>query len=568
MTAVPRSLEARLGRGMEARIDPRVARDSLAATLLHALRDHGAREVFGIPGDFVLPFFDTLEATRILALHTLSHEPSLGFAADGAARMRGQPAVAAVTYGAGALNLVNAVAGAYAEKSPVVVVSGAPGRSERTGGVLVHHQAKRLDSQLAVFREVTCDQAVLDDPALAGAQIARVLASARRYSRPVYIEVPRDAFEAPCDGVRVLADAPHDAAAVRACAGEILARLAAARSPVLMAGVEVRRFGLEAPVARLARALGIPVVTSFLGRGLLASSDVPLAGTYLGCAGEASVAALVEESDALLLLGVVVSDTNFGLSPTRVDLRRAIRALDGRAAISHNVYPDIPLGALVAELERGARPLARAAKAAPAALPRNLPADGQPVTPRDVAAAINDAMRVHGAFPVAADVGDALFTGLQLQPTDYVAPGYYASMGFAVPAALGIQAATGRRPLVLVGDGAFQMTGWELGHARRCGWDPIVVVLNNSGWRMLSAFRPNARYAELGTWDLAACADALGGRGWRVETRAQLGRALEGAVAERGRFHLLDVRIAGAAISEHLRRFAAAREPASVSQGG
>ena len=537
------------------------AAEPLARRLLATLRAHGAREVFGIPGDFALPLFDELERGGELPLHTLSHEPSLGFAADAAARMRGTLSVAAVTYGAGALNLVNPVAGAYAEKSPVVVVSGAPAANERASGLLVHHQAKRFESQMAIFREVTCDQACLDDPATAPAQLARVLASARRYSRPVYIEVPRDAFALPCGEVRAEPDPEPDAEAVEACAAEILARLADAQRPVLMVGVEVRRFGLEDAVSRLAMALGIPVATSFLGRGLLAAGEAPLAGTYVGDAGDPAVRELVEGSDGLLLLGVIVSDTNFALAPRRVDLRRAIHALDGQVTLAHHTYPGIPLARLVACLLRAAKPLAAARRAMPLPRPCGMPADDAPVAPRDIAAALNDTIAAHGAFPVAADVGDCLFTALDLVDTDYVAPGYYASMGFAVPAALGIQAATGRRPVALVGDGAFQMTGWELGHARRCGWDPIVIVMNNGGWRMLSALRPGARYAELGTWDFAACGQALGGVGTRIATRGELRRALDRAVRERGTFHLLDVRMQPGVISEGLAAFAAARRP-------
>lgn len=539
--------------------EPRgAARGSIAHRLLAALREHGAGEVFGIPGDFALPFFDALEASGELPLFTLSHEPSVGFAADAAARIRGGLSVAAATYGAGALNLVNAVAGAYAEKSPVVVVSGAPGARERTSGLLVHHQAKRFGSQAAIFAEITCDQACLDDPATAPASIARVLAAARRLSRPVYLEIPRDRFDHPCGEVRAMRREAPDAEAVAACADEILERLAAARRPMLMAGVEVRRFGLEADVARLAKALGLPVATSFLGRGLFASGDAPLAGTYLGAAGDADVRERVESSDALLLLGVIVCDTNFAVSSTRVDLRRAIQALDGDVTLGHHTYSGIPLAELVAALLQRARKLAAAARAPTPTVPRGMPADDAAVVPRDIAAAINDAFAVHGRLPVAADVGDSLFTALDLVPTDYVAPGYYATMGFGVPAALGIQASTARRPLVLVGDGAFQMTGWELGHCARHGWDPIVVVLNNGGWRMLSALRPEARYPELGTWNLAACADALGGAGHRVETRAQLRGALDTAMRQRGRFHLLDVRLAPAAMSDSLAAFAGA----------
>ena len=536
---------------------------SLAHRLLAALHAHGAREVFGIPGDFVLPFFDALEQSGRLPLYTLSHEPSIGFAADAAARLRGGIAVAAATYGAGALNMVNAVAAAYAEKSPVVVISGAPGAGERASGLLVHHQAKRFASQRAIFAEITCDQACLEDAASAPGAIGRVLASARRLSRPVYIEVPRDAFDLPCGEVRVVPEDAPDPEAVTACADEILARLAAARRPVLMAGVEVRRFGLEADVARLAVALGIPVATSFLGRGLLAASDAPLAGTYLGAAGDPAVRSLVEESDALLLLGVILCDTNFGVSPTRVDLRRVMHALDGAVRLGHHVYPAIPLDALVAALFQRARKLSAARRAVPAPPPGHMPDDDASVTPRDIAAAINDGLAEHGRMPIAADVGDCLFTALDVVPTEYVAPGYYATMGFAVPAALGIQASTGRRPIVLVGDGAFQMTGWELGHCARHGWDPIVVVLNNGGWRMLSALRPAAHYPALGTWDFAACATALGGVGTRIATRRELRGALDAALRDRGRFHLLDVRLQPGAISDSLAAFATARRAAA-----
>jgi indolepyruvate decarboxylase len=184
-----------------------------------------------------------------------------------------------------------------------------------------------------------------------------------------------------------------------------------------------------------------------------------------------------------------------------------------------------------------------------------MPADDHAVKPLDIAAALNDLMTKHGRFPIAADVGDCLFTAMDLLHTDHVAPGYYATMGFGVPAALGVQVASNRRPIALVGDGAFQMSGWELGHCKRYGWDPIVVVMNNARWGMLEAFRPGSAYTALGEWDLAGCAQPLGGVGHRVRTRAQLAQALDAAVSGRGRFHLIDVRIAAGAQSPTLTRF-------------
>ena len=116
---------------------------------------------------------------------------------------------------------------------------------------------------------------------------------------------------------------------------------------------------------------------------------------------------------------------------------------------------------------------------------------------------------------------------MDIDPTALIAPGYYAGMGYGVPAGLGLQAATGSRPLILVGDGAFQMTGWELGNAQRYGWDPVVLVFNNASWEMLRAFEPDAGFNDLGTWDFASMAAGMGGDGHLVRTCGELERALD-----------------------------------------
>ena len=539
---------------------------NLAQSLLTALRDHGAREIFGIPGDFALPFFREIEDSRILPLYTLSHEPGVGFAADAAARIHSTLGVAAVTYGAGALNMVNPVAAAYAEKSPVVVISGAPGKGEISTGLLLHHQAKTIDSQFEIFKQITCDQTRLDDAARAPADIARVLASCRRHSRPVYIEVPRDMVTAPTAAVVPQSPPPVDAQQIDAAVAEILDRLGPASSPVMMVGVEVRRFGLEDKVAALANRLGLPVVTSMLGRGLLANANAPLLGTYLGVAGTPEVTDLVESSDALLLLGVIVSDTNFGVSARRIDLRTTIQALDGRVALSYHVYPEVPLGALIDRLlERAPQRPAPSARAA--SYPRGLAADEAPIAPTDIAAAVNDLMAKHGRMPIAADVGDCLFTAMDIEHTELTAPGYYATMGYGVPAGLGLQAATGRRSLILVGDGAFQMTGLELGNARRYGWDPLVIVFNTASWEMLRTFQPESAFNDLDEWNFAAIAQALGGDGARVRTRRELVDALERAIDRRGRFQLVEAMIPRGSLSKTLERFVAGVKRLSAKPG-
>jgi indolepyruvate decarboxylase len=531
---------------------------TLANALLTALRDHGAREIFGIPGDFVLPLYKVIEESNILPNFTLSHEPAVGFAADASARYHGGIGVAVVTYGAGAFNIVNAVAGAYAERSPVVVIAGAPGARERLSGFLLHHQARTVDTQLAVFREITCDQAVLTDPVTAPAQIARVLRSAREMSLPVYLEFPRDMVAAEVESVVALPPRNADGDALAECVDEILERIETASAPVLVVDVEIRRYGVEEKIAGLARKLNLPVVTTFMGRGLLETADDVVSGTYLGAAGDPAITHLVDDADLVLMLGVILSDTNFALSNRAPDPRRTILASSREVQIGHHTYRDMPLADLITGLERSARPRAPRERQARqrSVYPRGLVADDQPIAPSDVATAINDLFDRHGKMPMTADIGDCLFTAMEIDNTALAAPGYYAGMGFGVPAGFGV-AATGLRPLILVGDGAFQMTGWEIGNCRRYGLDPIVVLFNNCSWEMLRVFQPESRFNDLDDWHFADIATSIGGAGERVTTRRELAAALDRAVKRRGQFSLIEVMLPRGQTSDTLARFVA-----------
>ena len=158
---------------------------------LHAI---GVGHVFGIPGDYILGLYKMLEASPI-ELVGVTREDSAGFAADAYARVNGIGCVA-VTYCVGGLSLCNSVAGAYAEKSPVVVLGGSPGMNERERNPLLHHKVKGFETQFEVMEKLTVASTVLDDPMTAFAEIDRVLTAAQRYKRPVYIEIPRDMVDA------------------------------------------------------------------------------------------------------------------------------------------------------------------------------------------------------------------------------------------------------------------------------------------------------------------------------------------------------------------------------------
>jgi TPP-dependent 2-oxoacid decarboxylase len=167
---------------------------TVGSYLTQRLAALGVRHVFGVPGDYVLGYYDQLERSSLTVINT-ADEQGAGFAADAYARVNGIGAVC-VTYGVGGLKLVNTTAQAFAEKSPVVVISGAPGIRERHRDPLLHHKIRSFESQLSIFREVTCAAVIIADRDSAQRDIDRTLAACLQHSQPVYLELPRDMVDA------------------------------------------------------------------------------------------------------------------------------------------------------------------------------------------------------------------------------------------------------------------------------------------------------------------------------------------------------------------------------------
>jgi len=197
----------------------------------------GVRHSFGLPGDFALSTYAWLEKSKIRSI-TMTHEPCAGFAADAYARVNGLGLVC-VTYCVGGLNVLNAIAGAYAEKSPVVVVSGAPGRKDREKDPLLHHKVKTFETQRRVYDEVTVASTVLLEEERAAAEIVRCVEACLRHKRPVYIEVPHDMADRLISTAAIPAQ-PHeesDRHTLAAAVAETLGLIRAAKKPVILAGV-------------------------------------------------------------------------------------------------------------------------------------------------------------------------------------------------------------------------------------------------------------------------------------------------------------------------------------------
>jgi indolepyruvate decarboxylase len=337
-------------------------------------------------------------------------------------------------------------------------------------------------------------------------------------------------------------------------------RFNAARRPVTLVGIETYRYKLVREVRRLAERMGAPVATTVLAKGAFPMDHPLYMGVHMGALGPPAIRQRVDRADLVLSLGTPLTDIDLGSRPPRVVREGTIRAVDGRVSVSHHTYTDVHIrdfvrGLLRARL-RGHRERVRYSDN----LPPQPPDTDRRIQVSDVLHEVNRFLRDRRGYAVVAESGDMLFGGLEVRVARggaYLAQGYYASMGFGVPGALGAELGTGQRPLVLCGDGAFQMTGPEIAQAPRYGLRPIVLVLNNGGWQI---FRPVLRRPDLldiPPWPYARLAEAWGGRGFRVARVGELRDTLAAAAGVPS-FVLIEVLVRPDDLSPVSRKYIAA----------
>jgi len=518
---------------------------TIGGYLIERLQSLGVDHVFGVPGDYIIAFFKQLSDSKIQLVNTCD-ELTAGYAADAYARTRGLGAVC-VTYSVGGLKVVNATAQAFAEKSPIIVITGAPGISERTKNALLHHTVRDFDTQRRVFDEVTIASAVLGDPTTACHEVDRVLSLALQFKRPVYIELPRDMVFKPvgCPHVYTPPKQVSDQNTLLSALAEATLLINSAKQPVIIAGVELHRFGLVDKLLRLAEKTEIPVAATILSKSVIGEYHPLYMGIYEGAMGYESVRAYVESSDCLILLGAPLTDVDLGQYTARIDQEKAIYVTSEQLTIGYHSYLDVRLqdfldGLLTTPLAPKTLNFPH-----PPTLQPFHSIKGQKIKVQRLFARLNRILSDDTV--VIADVGDALFGGLDLVvhgKTEFLAPAYYLSLGFAVPACIGAQLANPQlRPLVLVGDGAFQMSGMEVSTIARLKLNPIIIVLNNRGY---GTERPlqDGPFNDLQLWQYSQIPEIFGGGiGLKVETEDELDDALETAQAHTDSFTLIDVQL-------------------------
>lgn len=526
-----------------------VGQTTIGDYLIRRLLDFGVRDLFGIPGDYILSFYAMLEQSPIRIVGC-TREDCAGFAADAYARINGIGAVC-VTYSVGGLSLCNSIAGAYAEKSPVVVISGSPGMRERASNALLHHRVKEFRTQYEVFRRICGPCADLNDSQIAFREIDRVLSAVVRMRRPGYIELPRDmvAVVPEIPYRPEIADPRSDRGALSEALAEATRRIAESQRPVILAGVEIHRYGLQDRLTMFAERTGIPIATTMLGKSVVSETHPLFVGVYEGALGREEVTRFVEESDCIITLGVFMTDIDSGIGTANLDPARSIYATSDTLRISHHHFHDVLLsdfltGLAYAKLK--APPRAIPSRPGPAEQPFELRAN-EPITIRRLMARLNEALDEQTV--VVADIGDALFASSDLvirRRTEYLSPAYYTSMGFAVPATLGVHVARPNlRVVAIVGDGAFQMTGMELSTIVRHGFAPVVIVLDNGGYGTERLLHPgDHKFNDIHPWQYHKLPEVLGGgTGYDVRTEGDFDRALRSAWNDRRGMSLIHVHL-------------------------
>ncbi|MGK7932143.1 MAG: alpha-keto acid decarboxylase family protein [Microcystaceae cyanobacterium] len=467
----------------------------------------GVNHIFGVPGDYVLGLMDVMVDSPLELICTCN-ELNAGYAADAYGRINGMGAVC-ITYGVGGFSLVNAVVGAYAERVPLVVISGAPNSAvHQPNNLLLHHTTGDYNLQYSIMEKATVAAVILTDAGQAVHQIDQTLAACLHHKRPVYIEMPSDLVNQYCEpSSSPLITSPKltDENALQEAIEEASELLEKAEKPVILAGVEFHRFDIEEKLEKLLSVTGYPFATTLLGKSCLRETHPQFIGNYVGGISQEVVRQRIENADCVLCLGAIMSDMNLGGYTAKLEDSRLINANSEKIKIKHHFYQPVYIGdfldGLIKKLNKKDSSSLDIKPAAWSLSKVFEPETDKKLTNQRFYERINHFLE--DEYIVIADTGDAIVATADLimhKGADFIGQAFYLSIGYSIPACLGASLASSKhRTLVFVGDGAFQMTAQELSTIIRHQLNPIIFLINNDGYTIERVIQDNV-YNDLQPW--------------------------------------------------------------------
>lgn len=541
-----------------------MSRMNLGDYLLTRLHEAGISHLMGVPGDFNLSFLEQVQDFSDVEWVGTCNELNASYAADCYARLNGSAALV-VTYGVGDLSALNGIAGAYAEHLPLIVISGVPPLSAIRNRELLHHTAGTgaYEDVMTCMAQFTVAQARLT-PANATIEIDRLVQTALREKRPVYIQLPSDIcwleVEAPSAPFQPLV-CRGDRQQTETVVARIAKRLQEAKHPALLVDADAQRFGLGEQIIALGEKAGLPFVSLSTGRSIFNEHHPLFRGIYNGQACAPETQQTVEDSDCLIAIGVRLFDLSTGCFSHRIPTPQTILIDAYSAVLDGQVYEGVIaeeiLKALCERLPTVKTPAVIKPKAPRAASdwPEEKALTQKRMWPR-LAEFLRegDLILAENGTPLAGISGVQLPAG-----TIFLSQSVWASIGYTLPALLGAMLAEPqRRPLLFIGDGSLQMTVQEFSSILRRGLKPIVFVFNNHGYTIERVILgPNAGYNDVQNWRYSELPQMMAeGQpllSLHVSTEAELESALQQA-EKSNLFTLIEIELEPMDAPEGLRR--------------
>ena len=452
---------------------------SVAEFLVERLENLGLGHVFGVVRDGANPFVDSIRNSKLQFVSGVDENGS-GFSADTYARVNGAGCVSA-SYNAGALKLCNAIAGAYAERSPVMVVSVSTPSKNRNDDFLLHHVVRSFDNQQKIFKNITCNSTILNDATKAGYAIDKAIEDMVANKQPVYLEMPADIASSPIrydvyrEGTPSAKQSDQDS--LHDAIGETSEWLRSSSKPVILVGVQVVRYGLSDKLMRFAEKYNIPMITTLLGKSSIDENHPLFSGVYCGAkSSDPRVLSCMDNSDCLLVFGECLTDMTLGLESPRFAKRQVVFCSTDGLYIKKHVYNSVSFMDFCNSLFSLAFE------------PKDKPeSQEQPEfdTPYGfMFRKIGGMVSSDRNLAVVSDSGEYLMSAsrLRVRQNRFFSPAFQYSSGFAIPGSLGVQLAKPNlRPIVILGQNSFKVSMLELPTIIRLGLNPIIVVLGDTG---------------------------------------------------------------------------------------
>jgi indolepyruvate decarboxylase len=529
---------------------------TVADYLLTRLKQLNVTDVFQIPGDYCKHFTQALEHFDGVNAIGAMNELDAGYAADAYGRTRGLAAIS-LQYGVSTFSALNAVAGAYVERSPIVVISATPGADARQIGkmynVLYHHSTGNLSADREVYAHVTVAAEILSTSAGAPERIDRLLVAAISHHRPVYIACYDEVWGEPCPMPSVKALEPvipaSEPLALDNAINQAWTQISAAQSPLILAGVELLRFGLADLLQQIIDASGFLYTTTTLGKTVLDEKGDKFIGTYSDAASIPAVMGAVTKSDCILALGTIITDDYLVLMESKY--ASMVRASTEEIRAGYFIYQHVTMRDFLEALLRRFRedkryPVAAVAPAQPA-YPEPWAANSDPHWNdqpelltynrffQHTMKFLGDNNLFHQVV-FTLGVSSSLYVATNaygLAQNSFLSSAAWQCIGFETGAASGAQLGSGKRAWAIAGDGGFMMIGQSLSTLARNNLNAVIFVISNGVYAIeqvyvnLKSFEPGPEHTFdtfdiLPKWDYLALAKAYGAAGFRARTIDEL----------------------------------------------